>query len=172
MHSRRLLSATRVAAFTVIIAFSLWAFEASNALAGDHSQEPIVGLWEITVTSGTTVVDYVFSGWTSDGLEFDQDISPVLSGYVCYGHWIKLKSQTYGLTHPYFDYSPSTGIWAGTSGYFNYTVTVSNDGSTFTGKENGTDGVPGPNPYAKGGKPFSGYTLSATKIEVNTSLLP
>lgn len=76
------------------------------------------------------------------------------------------------LTDPFFDYDPSTGIWAGTSGYFNYTVTVSKDGRTFTGKENGKFGVPGPNPYAGGGTSFSGFTLSATKIEVDKSLLP
>jgi hypothetical protein len=64
------------------------------------------------------------------------------------------------------------GKWDGTSGYFNYTVTVSNDGKTFTGKENGKSGVPGPNPYATGGTPFSGLTLSATKIEVDKTLLP
>jgi len=139
------------------------------------AQEPIVGLWEITATgSGSTAgyFDNVFSGWTSGGLEFDQDISPILTGYVCYGHWIKLKGPTYGLTHPFFDYDSTIGVWLGTSGYFDYTVTVSNDGTTFTGKENGTDGVAGPNPYATGGTPFSGIRLSATKIEVNRSLLP
>ena len=50
--------------------------------------------------------------------------------------------------------------------------TVSNDGKTFTGKENGKFGVPGFNPYAAGGTSFSGFTLSATKIEVDKSLLP
>jgi hypothetical protein len=63
-------------------------------------------------------------------------------------------------------------MWDGTSGYLNYTVTVSNDGKTFAGKENGKFGVPGPNPYASGGTSFSGFTLSATKIEVNKSQLP
>ena len=143
-------------------------------LAGAEASanEPIVGLWQITVSAGGTVVDHVISGWTSDGLEFDQDIAPILSGYVCYGHWIKLKGHSYGLTHPFFDFNSSNGTWATTSGYFDYTITVSNDGKTFTGKENGVDGVPGPNPYASGGTPFRGLTLSATKIEVHQSLLP
>jgi hypothetical protein len=157
------------------IALAVLGFGASTASAhdGPAEVEPIVGLWEITVSYGSTVIDNVFAGWTSDGLEFDQDIAAILSGYVCYGTWIKLKGQTYGLSHPFFDFVPSTGIWDGTSGYLNYTVTVSKDGKTFTGKENGKFGVPGPNPYTgAGGTPFSGLALSATKIEVDKSLLP
>ena len=157
------------------IALAVLGFGASTASAhGDPAKvEPIVGLWEITVSFGSTVVDNVFTGWTSDGLEFDQDTSsPILTGYVCYGHWIKLKDNTYGLTHPFFNYSPVTGIWDGTSGYFNYTVTVSDDGKTFTGRENGKGPVTGPNPYTGAGATFSGVNLSATKIEVDKSLLP
>jgi hypothetical protein len=71
-----------------------------------------------------------------------------------------------------FDTDRTTGLWDGTSGYFNYTVTVANDGNSFTGKENFTFEVPGTNPYAGGGTSFSGFTLSATKIEVDKSLLP
>lgn len=58
---------------------------------------------------GGSVVDNVFSGWTSDGLEFDQDTgSPILTGYVCYGTWIKVGDHKYALTHPYFDYNAGT----------------------------------------------------------------
>jgi hypothetical protein len=170
-------SRARIVALFMAVALAMLGLGGSNASA----DEPIVGLWMTTVSAGGTVVDQMFRGWTSDGSEFDQDNglfldqdnkSPILAGYVCYGHWIKLEDRTYGLTHPYFEYDPSTGIWAGTSGYFNYTVTVSRDGTTFTGKENGKFGVPGPNPYATGGTPFSGLTVSATKIKVDKSLLP
>jgi hypothetical protein len=159
-----------------------WSVQAAGEREG---KEPIVGLWLITVSYQGSVVDNVFSGWTSDGLEFDQDTgSPILTGYVCYGTWIKLGDHRYGLTHPYFDYNPGSitgpfpfngaalGVWDGTSGYFNYVVTVSEDGKTFTGTENGASEVPGANPYAGAGTPFSGITLSAKKIEVNKSLLP
>jgi hypothetical protein len=64
------------------------------------------------------------------------------------------------------------GIWDGTSGYFNYVVTVSEDGKTFTGKQNGTSEVPGPDPYVGTGTSYTGITLSAKKIEVKRSLLP
>lgn len=153
-----------------------------------EEREPIVGLWLITVTNHAgIVVDYVFSGWTSDGLEVDQDTrSPMLTGDICYGTWIKLGDHTYGLTHPFFNYDAGTitaplpfdgvalGIWDGTSGYFNYVVTVSEDGKTFTGTQNGTDGVPvpGPDPYVGAVARPVGPTLSARKIEVNRSLLP
>lgn len=154
------------------------------AMADEGQREPIVGLWLITVSAGDTVVDNVYSGWTSDGLEFDQDVaSPILTGYVCYGTWIKLGPRKYGLTHPYFDYSPGTigqlpynavalGVWDGTSGYFDYVVTVSEDGKRFTGVSNGTAEVPGPDPYV-GAVPLPPVvTLAAKKIEVNRSLLP
>jgi hypothetical protein len=169
----RILKSSGMAALIAAVAMAVLGLGVSSARA----EEPIVGLWLITAKYGDTVIDNVMSGWTSDGLEFDQDtLTPpepaVFLGYVCYGRWIKLQGRSYGLTHPFFDYDPSTGEWAGTSGYFNYTVTVSNDGKSFTGKENGKDGVPGPNPYAAGGTPFSGVTISATKIEVDKSLLP
>jgi hypothetical protein len=85
------------------IALAVMGFGASSAWAHDNQTEvePIVGLREITVSFGGVPFDNVFTGWTSDGLEFDQDTSsPILTGYICYGHWIKLKGRTYGLTHP------------------------------------------------------------------------
>ena len=68
--------------------------------------EPIVGMWMINATDATTGApfDLVFSGWTGDGLEFDQDLSPILTGYVCYGTWVKVGKNTYGLTHPFFNF--------------------------------------------------------------------
>jgi hypothetical protein len=161
---------------------SSWSVQAAEER---EAKEPIVGLWLITVTNHAgIVVDNVFSGWTSDGLEFDQDTgSPMLTGYVCYGTWIKLGDHKYGLTHPFFDYNAgiitalpwngaTLGTWDGTSGYFNYVVTVSDDGKTFTGIQNGTSEVPGPDPYVGAVARPPGPTLSAKKIEVNRSLLP
>ena len=51
------------------IALAVLGFGASTASAhGDPAKvEPIVGLWEITVSFGSTVVDNVFTSWTSDG---------------------------------------------------------------------------------------------------------
>ena len=160
--------------------------ERTNALKvlSHGPNEAIVGLWLILVTdSNANITDRVFAGWTGDGLEFDQDISPILTGYVCYGTWVKVGKNTYGLTHPFFDFmdvnSNGEGTLAtvghsdGTSGLLNYTVTVSKDGKTFTGKENVVV-VNGPNPYDPAATVlFTGSAnLAATRISVNPSQLP
>jgi hypothetical protein len=169
LRKRRCSYLTRSLIAATAIALATLGLGAASASA----QEPIVGLWEITESCNGTVCDHIFSGWTSDGLEVDSDISPALVVPICYGTWIKLKNRTYALTHGYFDYDGTTGLWNGNSGYFDYIVTVSKDGSTFTGVANQIDQVPGPNPFAGGGTPYTGtLTLSATKIEVNKSLLP
>ena len=145
--------------------------------------EPIFGLWQITVNYTGDGVDHFIAGWTRDGLEFDQDISPILTGYVCYGTYVKLGKNTYGLTHPFFNFEDpnsngegseaTEGQWDGTSGFFNYTVTVSNDGTHFTGKDILTL-VEGVNPYDPTAKVLLTVTatLSATKVTVDTSQLP
>jgi hypothetical protein len=151
--------------------------------AGRH--EPIVGLWQITLKdSGGNIIDQIISGWTGDGLEFDQDLSPILTGYVCYGTWVKVGHDTYGLTHPFFDFQDvnsngegteaTAGQFDGTSGFFDYTVTVSKDGNTLIGRENYTI-VQGLNPYDPMAKVLFtavGSTLTATKVAVNLSQLP
>jgi hypothetical protein len=150
--------------------------------SGNH--EPIVGLWSITEKDSTgALFDRVISGFTGDGLEFDQDLSPILTGYVCYGTWVKVGRNTYGLTHPFYTFQDpnsngegtesTEGQWDGNSGYFDYTLTVSKDGQSFTGKEI-LKVVQGPDPYdPKATVLFSvNLTLSATKFAVDTSLLP
>jgi hypothetical protein len=146
------------------------------------ANEPIFGLWQITATYPYGV-DHVISGWTRDGLEFDQDIAPILTGYVCYGSYVKLGKGIYGLTHPFFNFQDvnsngegteaTEGQWDGTSGFFDYTVTVSKDGKSFTGNENLTV-VEGPNPYDPSASVLftTTATLSATKVSVDPSQLP
>ncbi len=164
----RSLKGRGVAVLIAAVAAAMLGFGASGAFA----DEPIVGMWQATATDGRTVLWNVITAWTSDGLEIEDYAFPILEGHVCYGHWIKLQGRTYGQTHPYFEYDPTTGEWTGTSAYINYTVTVSNDGKTYTGKQNGKFGVPGPNPYAAGGTSWGPVTVNATKIEVDKSLLP
>jgi len=155
-----------------------------NRQGPDGGREPIVGLWRIIATDDAgNILDRVISGWTSDGLEFDQDISPILTGYVCYGTWIKLGNNSYGLTHPFFTFQDvntngeggesTEGQWDGNSAYFDYKVTVGKDGKTFSGKEVVTI-VQGPDPYDPNATVlFTGiFNLSASKIEVDKKLLP
>ena len=147
--------------------------------------EPIVGFWAITTKDADgVVIDHIWSGWTSDGLEFDQDVAPVLIENSCYGKWIKLGKRTYGLTHPFFNFNDpnvngegteeTEGQWDGTSAVIGYTITVAKDGTTFTGKEN-FKVVSGPDPYDPNAEVLftqTGLTVSATKIEVDRSQLP
>lgn len=155
-----------------------------NRQEADGGGEPIVGLWRIIATDDAgNIVDRVISGWTSDGLEFDQDVSPILAGYVCYATWIKLGHNTYGLTHPFFTFqdvnvngegSESTeGPWDGNSAYFDYKVNVDKTGKTFAGKMV-LKIVQGPDPYDPTATVLftAAFNLSATKLEVDRSLLP
>jgi hypothetical protein len=125
--------------------------DALHILPSSGRHEPIVGFWQITLKdSGGNITDQIISGWTGDGLEFDQDLSPILTGYVCYGTWVKVGRDTYGLTHPFFDFQDlnsngegteaTEGQFDGNSGFFDYTVTVSKDGNSFSGRENYTIG--------------------------------
>jgi hypothetical protein len=61
---------SRALAWSLAVALMALGLGVSNAAA----DEPIVGLWQITVKdSSGSFFDSVFSGWTSDGLEFDQE---------------------------------------------------------------------------------------------------
>jgi hypothetical protein len=155
-----------------------------NRQGPDGGREPIVGLWRIIATDDAgNILDRVISGWTSDGLEFDQDISPILTGYVCYGAWVKLGKNTYGLTHPFFTFQDpnvngegsevTEGQWDGNSAYFDYRVTVDKTGKAFTGKMV-VKVVQGPDPYDQSATVLftSTANLAATKLEVDRSLLP
>ena len=147
--------------------------------------EPIVGFWAMTTKDGNgAVIDHIFSGWTRDGLEFDQDVAPILIENACYGKWIKVGRRTYGLTHPFFNFKDpnvngegdetTEGQWDGTTGLITYTVTVSQDGKTFTGKEDFKI-IQGPDPYDPNATVLSDITdmtVTAKKIEVDKTQLP
>ena len=158
----------QIAAMAVALGLIVLGLGSSRAAA----EEPIVGLWQVTASYGTTPLWNVIMAWTSDGLEVEDYALPILECHICYGHWIKLHGRTYGQTHPYFEYDPKTEEWAGKSGLINYKITVSNDGKTFTGEQSGKSGVPGPNPYAAGGNSCDGITLKGTNVDVDKSLLP
>src|ERR1700751_2400979 len=53
------------------------------------AEEPIVGLWQVTAKFGDQVLRYFRAGWTSDGLEFEENAAPnpaggILAGRICY----------------------------------------------------------------------------------------
>lgn len=155
------------------------------ASANAQAKEPIVGFWAMTTKDADgNVVDHIFSGWTSDGLEFDQDVVPILIENACYGKWIKVGPRTYGLTHPFFNFNDinfngegteeTEGQWDGSSGLITYTVIVAKDAKTFTGKEI-LKIVSGPDPYDPNATvldTFLGMTVTGKRIDVDKSQLP
>ena len=180
MLAKRIHKGAKTLVIATTAALLLLGFTHSEAQA----REPIVGFWSITSNDGHGTIDHIFSGWTWDGLEFDQDVVPVLALNNCFGTWIKTGKRTYGLTHPFynFKYFPfngegdetDEGTWDGTSGLLTYSVEVSKDGKTFTGKGS-FKVIDGADPYDPDAQVLfdnEDITLSAKRISVDKSALP
>ena len=60
----------------------------------------IVGLWQVTATSGGQVVDMAFEVFHGDGTEMINDITPPAEGNVCLGVWVQTSLTQYSLNHP------------------------------------------------------------------------
>jgi hypothetical protein len=91
----------------------------------------IVGLWNITFTSGGEVIDVAFDAWHSDGTEILNDYTNPIEGNVCLGVWVQTGPRTYKLKHPSWSFDTS-GKLLGTV-IIGEKVTVSPDGNSFSG---------------------------------------
>src|SRR6516165_156397 len=156
----------------------------------DEPMEPIVGGWELTLSLGGTITDYIFEQFHSDGTEIENDITDVLSGNVCMGVWEKLRDGTYGVTHPSFNYygydihpggvlfqnpvtPPSTGLAGQSDGTLTvlfFRLTVSKDGQTLSGKMNAESCSSLDFSTATCSSPFT-FDVSGKRIKVNISQL-
>lgn len=134
--------------------------------------QPIVGLWEVTVTLTGLPVLNSFETWSSDGTQAETANKPVLSGNVCLGLWTSLGKQSYGLTHPVYNFD-DTGTSDGTSANLMYSVTVAKDKNSFSGNASLTvfDGLDPFDPSANVAATFTG-TVTAKRVTVNKSQLP
>jgi hypothetical protein len=134
--------------------------------------QPIVGLWEVTVTLTGLPVLQSFETWSSDGTQAETTLKPVLSGNVCLGLWTSLGKQSYGLTHPVYNFDGG-GDPDGTSANLMYRVTVSHDKNSFSGNASLRifEGIDPFDPTATVEQTFTG-TVTAKRITVNTSQLP
>lgn len=92
---------------------------------------PIVGLWNVTFSSGGAVVDQAFDAWHSDGTEILNDFTDPIEGNVCLGVWIQTGPQTFKLKHPSWTFD-SGGNLTGTA-YILETVTVGTGGNEYAG---------------------------------------
>jgi len=164
LHYRWRLAMLSAVAFLTMAA----AGPTTNAAA----QPPIVGLWEVTVTFTDGPVLSSFETWSSDGTQAETANKPVLSGNVCLGLWTSLGKQSYGLTHPVYNFD-DTGTSDGTSANLMYRVTLSHDKNSFSGNASLT-AFPGLDPFdpaVNGTVLFTG-TVTAKRITVNKSQLP
>ena len=105
----------------------------SQAIRPESSAAPatIVGLWNLTFTSGGQVVDVAFDAWHSDGTEVLNDYTNPIEGNVCLGVWEQSGTRTYKLKHPSWSFD-STGTLLGTV-VIGENVTLSADGNIFSG---------------------------------------
>lgn len=64
------------------------------------SHAGLVGLWQVTFTSGGQVVDEAFEVWHRDGTEMILDITPPAEENACFGVWVETGHNTFKLKHP------------------------------------------------------------------------
>jgi len=91
----------------------------------------IVGLWNVTFTSGGQTVDVAFDAWHSDGTEILNDYTNPIEGNVCLGVWAQTGPRTYVLRHPSWSFD-TTGTLLGTV-LIRETVTLSPDCNSYHG---------------------------------------
>lgn len=102
-----------------------------NQIPDRASDATIVGLWNVTFTSGGEIVDVAFDAWHSDGTEILNDYTNPIEGNVCLGVWMQTGPRTYKLKHPSWSFD-STGTLLGTV-IIRENVTVSPGGNSFRG---------------------------------------
>jgi hypothetical protein len=162
----------RVATAAVLLTMLTMGAISPNARA----DEPIVGLWQATWTDANTnaVVANLWDVWHSDRTEAQNDSGPVIAGFVCQGVWIPLGGRTYGLSHPFFNYTGADGHLDTTSSSVVYEkVTVAKDSKSFAGT--GIIKVfSGINPFDPSATLLSSENIkvAATRVTVDPSQLP
>jgi len=77
---------------------------------GPVNSGSIVGLWNVTFTSGGQTVDVAFDAWHSDGTEILNDYTNPIEGNVCLGVWTQTGPRTYVLKHPSWSFDTSGNL--------------------------------------------------------------
>lgn len=96
-------------------------------------QGSIVGLWNVTFTSGGQQVDTAYVQWHADGTEFMQSAgrSPA-SGNVCVGVYRQTGFGSYRLSHYALAYDPASGKLTNRI-VFRMDVSLDGTGNTYSG---------------------------------------
>jgi len=64
----------------------------------DEANDPITGLWQVTLSAGGNVIDHGFAQWHADGTEIMNSGRPAITGNFCLGTW-KVADGHYTLNH-------------------------------------------------------------------------
>jgi hypothetical protein len=113
-----------------VLSASVSAAEERNALV-PFGPVSIIGLWNVTFSSGGEVVDMAFDVWHSDGTEILNDYTNPIEGNVCLGVWEQTGPRTYKLKHPSWSFDQN-GNLQGTV-WISETVALSLDGNSYSG---------------------------------------
>jgi len=102
------------------------------------ADQPIVGLWEVTLSLTGMPPLHSFENWNSDHTQLENAAKPILGGNVCLGAWISLGKNSFGLTHPVYLFddtaeSSTEGQPTGNSGNLLYSITVDSSKANFSG---------------------------------------
>ncbi len=91
----------------------------------------IVGLWQVTFTTGGQTVDQAFETFHSDGTELMIDTAPPASDNVCSGIWAQTDALSVKLKHPSWTFD-SNGNLNGTA-TIRLSVTLGPSANRFSG---------------------------------------
>ena len=145
--------------------------------------EPIAGLYEVTLTAegnGPTglpdgaPVDHAYVSWLADGNEIMNSGRPAGDGDVCTGIWAQTGARTYMVNHFMLAWAQSVdangvdidNTFVGPA-HLQETITLSKDGSSYTGTFVLTQYDPNYNIILPGGIPIKG-TVSGTRKTINS----
>jgi hypothetical protein len=112
----------------VIPGFRLSTHIAKQAGGADPS---IVGMWQVTFTSGGQITDQAFETFHDDGTEMMVDTSAPASGNVCTGVWARTGTLTVKLNHPAWTFDDKGNLNGTASIKLN--ITLDPNSNSFTG---------------------------------------
>lgn len=145
--------------------------------------EPVAGLYEVTLTAkgnGPTglpdgaPVDHAYVSWFADGNEIQNSGRPAGDGDVCTGVWAQTGARTYMVNHFMLGWAQSVdangvdidNTFVGPA-HLQETITLSKDGTSYTGTFVLTQYDPNYNIILPGGIPIKG-TVSGTRKTIDS----
>ena len=101
-----------------------------NLVSTRGDVDPIVGFWNVTLTSDGNLIDWAYVQWHSDGTEIMNSSRPPATGSLCLGVWKKVGNN-YVLNHFAKSFDPD-GNFIGPAN-IREKVRLDRDGQTYSG---------------------------------------